>query len=131
MYDYVSAFNDKIAFYNQPQYLDDPYHPAGFKGTWAFSNHSTIPEIFHGFLQRHFGQYRIRRIPIKDINEIMNEVWDGPGSLEKIFSMELEYMQSGKEVKFTASDIAAIKAKSDTDIEDEVPASNTETEYDD
>ena len=101
----------KIAFYNQPRFVDDPYHPAGFTGTFAFSSHRRIPEVFHAFLQRHFGQYRIRRVPIEDINEIMNELWEGPGSLEKILRLENDMFNSGKDVKFTAADIAAMKAK--------------------
>ena len=110
----------KIAFYNQPRFVDDPYHPAGFTGTFAFSSHRRIPEIFHAFLQRHFGQYRIRRVPIEDINEIMNELWEGPGSLEKIFRLENDMFNGGKEVKFTAADLAVMKQKLPEDDEEEV-----------
>jgi|TARA_B110000914_G_scaffold24998_1_gene18757 hypothetical protein len=110
----------KIAFYNQPRFVDDPYHPAGFTGTFAFSSHRRIPEIFHAFLQRHFGQYRIRRVPIEDINAIMNELWEGPGSLEKIFRLENDMYNSGKEVKFTAADLAVMKQKLPEDDEEEV-----------
>ena len=74
MYDFEKALSTKIAFYNQPRFLDDQYHPAGFKGTFAFSSHNLIPDVFHGFLQRHFGHYRIRRIPLVDINNILNEL---------------------------------------------------------
>jgi len=108
----------KIAFYNQPRFVDDPYHPAGFTGTFAFSSHRRIPEIFHAFLQRHFGQYRIRRVPIEDINAIMNELWEGPGSLEKIFRLENDMYNSGKEVKFTAADLAVMKQKLPEDDEE-------------
>ena len=110
----------KIAFYNQPRFVDDPYHPAGFTGTFAFSSHRRIPEIFHAFLQRHFGQYRIRRVPIEDINAIMNELWEGPGSLEKIFRLENDMYNSGKEVKFTAADLAVMKQKLPEDDEEKV-----------
>ena len=110
----------KIAFYNQPRFVDDPYHPAGFTGTFAFSSHRRIPEIFHAFLQRHFGQYRIRRVPIEDINAIMNELWEGPGSLEKIFRLENDMYNSGKDVKFTAADLAVMKQKLPEDDEEEV-----------
>ena len=114
------TLNSKIAFYNQPRFVDDPYHPAGFTGTFAFSSHRRIPEIFHAFLQRHFGQYRIRRVPIEDINAIMNELWEGPGSLEKIFRLENDMYNSGKEVKFTAADLAVMKQKLPEDDEEEV-----------
>ena len=110
----------KIAFYNQPRFVHDPYHPAGFTGTFAFSSHRRIPEIFHAFLQRHFGQYRIRRVPIEDINAIMNELWEGPGSLEKIFRLENDMYNSGKDVKFTAADLAVMKQKLPEEDEEEV-----------
>ena len=111
--------SSKIAFYNQPRFVDDPYHPAGFTGTFAFSSHRKIPEIFHAFLQRHFGQYRIRRVPIENINAIMNELWEGPGSLEKIFRLENDMYNSGKDVKFTTADIAIMKQKLPEEDEDE------------
>jgi len=115
MYD---TFEDKINYYNRPELVNDPHHPAGFNGTFAFSAHDKIPEVFHGFIQRHFGSYKIRRVPLEQINEVLNELWEGPGSLEKIFKLERELYNNGKDVKFTAADQAAIKAKKYEDEED-------------
>ena len=131
---YQSNIESKIEFYNQPRFVDDPFHPAGFKGTWNFSDHNLIPEIFHGFLQRHFRQYKIRRIPLHQINDILNELWEGPGSLEKIFKLEEEMRLSGREVKFTLADIAAIKAKKADEEEDigplqDIPPLEEENSY--
>lgn len=116
---------EKIDFYNRPQFVNDPFHPAGFKGTWAFSDHSKIPDVFHEFLQRYYGVYRIRRVPIDQINKLLNELWEGPGSLEKIFRMQDDLRKSGKDVKFTAADVAAIKVKEveedDDDFEFDLP----------
>lgn len=122
---YQSNLEQKIEFYNNPELLDNPFHPNGFKGTWQFSSHDLIPNVFHGFIQRYFGIYRIRRIPLEKINSILNELWEGPGSLEKIFRLEDELRASGKDVKFTAADQAAIKAKKDN-LEDERPLSDAE-----
>ena len=41
----------------------------------------------------------------------MNELWEGPGSLEKILRLENDMYNSGKDVKFTTADIVAMKAK--------------------
>lgn len=101
----------KIEFYKQERFVNDPFHPAGFKGTWNFSDHTLIPDVFHEFLQRHFSQFRIRRIPLDKINQLLNEIWEGPGSLEKVFLLEQELRANGKDIKFTAADIAGIKAK--------------------
>ena len=116
---YQTNIESTIEFYNNPKFLEDPFHPNGFKGTFQFSAHDLIPSVFHGFLQRYFGQYKIRRVPLEKINQVMNEVWEGPGSLEKIFRLEEELRASGKDIKFTAADMAAIKAKKD-DIEDDI-----------
>ena len=118
---YQTNVTSKIEFYNQERFVKDPFHPAGFAGTWNFSDHSLIPDVFHGFLQRHFGQYKIRRVPLEKINEVLNEIWEGPGSLEKVFRLEEEIKLAGKDVKFTTADIAAIKAKKADDDDDDLP----------
>ena len=97
--------------------IDNPHTVNGFKGTWQFSDHQLIPDVLHDFIQRYFGVYRIRRIPLEDINSVMNEVWEGPGSLEKVFRMAQE-MRGTRDVEFTRADIAAIKAKRAEDEED-------------
>lgn len=117
-----STLTDKIDFYNRAEFVENPCHPNGFNGTFAFSIHRAIPHVFHAFLQRHFGQYRISRVPIADINTILNDIWEGPGSLEKIFVREDELFMSRKDVKFTASDIVALKSKM-TEHPDDVPLS--------
>jgi len=117
---YQTNIESKIEFYNKARFINDPFHPNGFKGTWAFSAHELIPDVFHGFIQRYFGQYRIRRVPLEKINNVLNELWEGPGSLEKVFRLENELKESGKDVKFTTADLASIKAKR-TDDEDDEP----------
>ena len=86
-----SCVEDKIAFYNQTRFVENPNHPNGFNGTFAFTSVSKIPD--------------------DKINELLNELWEGPGSLEKIFLLEKELMLSGKDVKFTAADLAIMKSK--------------------
>jgi hypothetical protein len=89
--------------------IDVPYTVNGFKGTWAISDHRRIPEVLRGFLQHHFGIYRLRRVSLDKINDILNEIWDGPGSLPKILNLELEMKLAGKDVKFTTADLASTK----------------------
>jgi hypothetical protein len=52
----------------------------------------------------------------------MNEVWEGPGSLEKLFRLELEMKQSGKMIKFDARDFAKDK-KDEEEDELDIPLS--------
>jgi len=114
--DYNSeVLQSKIDFYNQDRFVKCPFHPAGFTGTWNFTSHRAIPEVLLGFIQRHFGQYRITRIKLDDINGIMNELWEGPGSLAKIFLLENDMRIAGKDVRITATDLAKVKV-----VEEEV-----------
>ena len=76
---------------------DDPFSVNGFAGTFAFSDHSRIPEPHVEFLLEYFrkqlGETRkghIKVIPLEDINEVMNEVWDGPGSVIKLVNLTYE-----------------------------------------
>ena len=119
---YKQTLESKIEFYNNEKLVNDPHTVSGFNGVWQFTSHDSIPEVLQGFIQRYFGQYRIRRIPIESINEIMNDIWEGPGSLEKVFRLEEDMRASGKDVKFTAADIASIKAKRQDDEDDDIVA---------
>lgn len=68
---------------NQP--TDRPWLLNGFNGTWNFSDHSLIPDALHNFIWEHFPKVeRFKRIPLDEINALMNDVWEGPGSMSKI-----------------------------------------------
>ena len=117
MFDEAISVEDKINFYKQD--IDNPYSVNGFRGTWNFSDHTLIPDSLHGFLTRQFGQAKLRRIPLDKINQVMNEVWEGPGSLDKLFRLELEMRQAGKMIKFDANDFK--DKKKDDEEEDDGP----------
>jgi len=82
------AIREKISFVrtywdNQP--TDNPHTLNGFDGTWAFTSHSAIPESLRNFIFESFPKAtKFRRIPLEDINALMNDVWEGPGSMSKI-----------------------------------------------
>ena len=126
---YKYNIEEKVAYYLRPEHLANPNHISGFNGTFAFSSHDLIPEVFHGFIQRYFGSYRIRRVPLDKINEVLNDLWEGPGSIETILRLEHDMQTSGKDVKFTAADVAAIKAKKASDIDDEPLAKDEEDDW--
>ena len=109
----LDALERRCAFYSTPAMLDNPHHPAGFKGTWAVTDHKLIPDVLRGYLQRHFGIMRLNRVKIEDINIHLNTVWTGPGSLEQLFREEHAMQVAGREIKFTVSDLGS--AVKDTD----------------
>ena len=89
---------------------DDPFSINGFAGTFAFSHHSRIPEPHVEFLLEYFrkqlGETRrghIKAIPLEDINEVMNEVWDGPGSVIKL--VNLTYQLRAQRLSETPDDV--------------------------
>ena len=102
--------------------FDNPYSVNGFSGTWSITDHRRIPEVLIGFLQHYFGQYKVRRVPLDKINEVLNDIWEGPGSLAKVLNAELEMKLAGKDVKFTAADIAATK---NYEEDDSLPVADT------
>lgn len=71
---------------NQP--TDKPWLLNGFAGTWKFSDHTLIPDEIRTFLLEYFAPAeRFRKISLDDINRVMNEVWEGPGSMPKLCDM--------------------------------------------
>jgi hypothetical protein len=121
MFDEVKSVENKIEFYKRD--IDNPNSVNGFQGTWKFTDHTLIPDTLFGFITRHFGQAKLRRIPLDKINQLMNEVWEGPGSLEKLFRLELEMRQAGKLIKFDASDFKDLKKIDDEEEELDIPLS--------
>jgi len=92
MYDYKPIDHDgireKISYiqnYWEHQPTDNPFTLNGFDGTWNFSDHRLIPESLRNFILESFPKIeKFRRIPLEDINKLMNDVWEGPGSMVKI-----------------------------------------------
>lgn len=104
MLDIEKILEDKIA--HAAKSRDIPYSVNGFRGTWAISDHSLIPEPLVLFLMYSFKTGRLNRVPIEEINSLLNEVWEGPGSLEKIFRLTHEL---GKDVNFSQNDMPRIR----------------------
>lgn len=120
MFDYQKACEDKISFYNRPEFAENPMHPAGFNGTFKFSDHKLIPDVYLGYLQRYFGVLRLSRVSLNDINTAMNEVWEGPGSLTKLFTLEEQMRVDGRTLSITPMDyVKTKKASREEEEEDE------------
>jgi hypothetical protein len=123
-----SNVNSKIEFYSQEKYVNDPFHPAGFAGTWAISDHTRIPEQVVEYLQYKFQVSRLRRVPLEDINQALNEVWEGPGSLSKVFLLAEELRKTASDFKVGILDSPNKKSKQEENEDDEyiadIPLSN-------
>ena len=98
MLDTAGILEDKIARYKKD--IDNPNTINGFNGTFQISDHQRIAEPLREYLMYKFNTARLRKVPIEDINDALNEVWEGPGSLEKILRLAYEM---GPHVNFTAS----------------------------
>jgi hypothetical protein len=65
----------------------------GFDGEFAFSDHNLVPQSLRDFLMESFPKRdAFRKIPLEDINGLLNAVWQGPGSMAKIkmYTVQLE-----------------------------------------
>ena len=78
---------DSLTYWkNQP--TDKAHLLNGFKGTWNFSDHNLIPEPIRNFVIEAFPKIeKFNRIPLEDINTLMNDVWEGPGSMPKLMQI--------------------------------------------
>ena len=73
------------ASYWEAQPTDQPWLVNGFTGTWNFSDHDLIPDTLRNFIVESFPKVeRFKRIPLDEINALMNDVWEGPGSMVKL-----------------------------------------------
>lgn len=82
------------ASYWEQQPTDQPWLVNGFKGTWNFTDHNLIPDSLRNFIWANFPKIeRFRRIPLEDINQVMNDAWEGPGSMVKLAHLTLELKQ--------------------------------------
>ena len=102
---------------------EQPWLVNGFKGTWAISEHSLIPSNFLNFLHECFPHVdRLKKVPMDDINRTLNEVWEGPGSVEKILRLTHELRQTVSNIG--PIDLPKKKTIIDDDDDDTGPVSS-------
>jgi len=71
--------------YWSKQPTDNPWTLNGFQGTFAISDHSLVAEELRQYVMECFPKVeRFNRIPIDDVNRVLNEVWQGPGSMSML-----------------------------------------------
>ena len=88
----LKHWEKRIAHYNKKENME-PGNLNGFDSTFDIKEASKIPEELLGFLNIHFnaGKKRRAKYSMEDVNKALNEIWEGPGSLEKIFRLEMEH----------------------------------------
>ncbi len=101
MYNLTEASKKSLIEYWESQPTDRPWLLNGFKGTWAISDHSLIPEDIIEFLLENFrnqlGEMRkghVKSISLNEINDLLNDVWEGPGSMSKIVNLTYDMRHS-------------------------------------
>ena len=86
--------------YWENQSTDNPFLLNGFKGTWAFTDHDLISSELRNFIMESFHpEEKFKRIPLDSINKLMNDVWEGPGSMVKIHKLTAEMFASRRTKK--------------------------------
>ena len=93
MYNYTASKASSVAYWESTP-TDQPWLLNGFKGTFAYSDYSLIPQPILEFLHEHYnkklGDLRknhIKTIDLNEINDLLNDIWDGPGSMSKLVAM--------------------------------------------
>jgi len=105
---------DSLTYWER-QPTDKPHLLNGFNGTWAFSDHNLIPEVVRNFIIEAFPKVeKFKRIPLEDINALMNDVWEGPGSMPKLIKMTTEMQLSRKKgIDLSPKDTSEVKTIDD------------------
>ena len=114
----TDAIRESIASvdtYWERQPTDQPWTLNGFAGTWTFSDHNLIPDGLRNFIMESFPKIeKFKRIPLDQINTLMNDVWEGPGSMPKIARLTKEMRiarQTG--IDTSAKDTSEVKTIDD------------------
>jgi hypothetical protein len=110
---------------NQP--TDQPHTLNGFAGTWAFSDHNLIPDGLRNFIMESFPKVeKFKRIPLDQINTLMNDVWEGPGSMPKIarLTKEMRIARTNSSVESSSSSVHDVKTIDDYSDEEMVSFRN-------
>jgi hypothetical protein len=100
MYNFIDSRDRATAYWDSTP-TDVPHYLNGFKGTWAFTDYSLIPEPILEFLNEYYrdrlGEFRknnVKVVSLTEINDLMNSVWEGPGSMSKLINMMYEIRQA-------------------------------------
>lgn len=56
----------------------------GFAGTFNYTDPARVPELFRNLAVEYFGLERYRSVKLDRLNDLVNELWEGPGSCAKI-----------------------------------------------
>jgi hypothetical protein len=120
MLDTQAILEDRIEFYKKD--MERPNSINAFDGTFQISDHTRIHEIFYEFLMYSFKTARLRRVPLEEINALLNEVWEGPGSVEKILRLTHELRQTVSNIG--PIDLPKKKTIIDDDDDDTGPVSS-------
>lgn len=119
--------------YWERQSTDQPWTLNGFNGTWNFRDHNLIPESLRNFIIESFPKVeKFKRIPLEDINTLMNDVWEGPGSMPKIMNLlvEMRTKRLGKsDISVQALNHDDVKTIDDYSDEEKVSLRNTEEQF--
>lgn len=104
---------------------DIPHSVNNFDGVWNISDHSLIPPNLVLFILYSFKTGRLTRIPMDSINNLLNEVWKGPGSLADVLRLQHEMSES---VNFSSNDMPRVRALKMFD--DSTPVADKSSETD-
>lgn len=90
MLDYQEILRTGTEFW-AAQDTTNPNSINGFAGKFAFESHQAIPSALMNVLaERFYDATRFTRVELDDINDFLNSVWEGPGSMTKITAITHE-----------------------------------------
>lgn len=83
MLDITQAKHCQHAYYAE-QPTDCAWQLNGFTGTFEYTDPARVPELFRNLAVEYWGLEKYRRVDLAKLNQLLNELWEGPGSCAKI-----------------------------------------------
>lgn len=96
MLDYTELLESSTRYWdNQP--TTTPGTLNSFAGTFNFSDHQVIPSPLLNLISERWPEaVRLTRIELDDINDFLNSIWEGPGSMSKVVRLTHELRNTRK-----------------------------------
>jgi len=92
-WDRIYSGHEAIREYWSKQSTDARGTLNSFDGEWNFSDHQLIPDVLMNLIEEmFFFRYnnKISKVPLSEINQALNEIWQGPGSMPHVIDQTFE-----------------------------------------
>jgi len=87
---------DQVSWWAE-QPADDENTVNGFQGEFQFTDHKLVPDALKDFVVESFPRKEgFDRVPLTDVNAVLNTAWEGPGSMPRIVMLTTQLRETAR-----------------------------------